>query len=112
MQDFSTNIEIGLRVKEKRILCNYTREALAEILEISPQFLAQIETGKRGMSFTTLAKVSQVLGVSCDYLILGKTASPDQSRINELIGNMDESLIPIAEEMLGNILKISALSKN
>ena len=71
------NLEIGERVKEKRKELKYTREALAEILDISPQFLAQIECGKRGMSFSTLRRLCRVLGVSCDYLIMGRGEDGD-----------------------------------
>ncbi|MCD8048777.1 MAG: helix-turn-helix transcriptional regulator [Clostridia bacterium] len=110
MESKNINIEIGFRVKEKRKAMKYTREALSELLDISPQFLAQIESGKRGMSFTTLAKVSAVLGVSCDYLILGKSDSPDRSRIYELASNIDEKYLPVAEDLLSSLLRAIALA--
>lgn len=100
------NIEIGARIKEQRKLSKYTREALSELVDISPQFLANIECGKKGMSFSTLIKLCQCLGVSCDYIILGKTQDSRYDRITELAQSLDEKYIPIAENILANILQI------
>ena len=100
------NVEIGARIKEKRKNLKYTRETLAELVDISPQFLANLESGKKGMSFITLKKLCQCLGVSCDYIILGKTPDCPQSRITELISNIDEQYTPLVESMLGNLIQI------
>lgn len=42
------NIEIGQRIKNRRKFMKFTREKLAEMIDISPQFLANIESGKKG----------------------------------------------------------------
>ncbi|MGN0181554.1 MAG: helix-turn-helix domain-containing protein [Candidatus Ornithomonoglobus sp.] len=105
------NIEIGARIKEKRKLLKYTRETLAELVDISPQFLANIECGKKGMSFSTLKKLCQCLGVSCDYIILGKKQDSRHERINELIESVDEKYIPIIESLLGNTLQIITVAQ-
>lgn len=105
------NIEIGARIKEKRNNFKYTRETLAELVEISPQFLANIESGKKGMSFTTLKKLCKCLGVSCDYIILGKEPASKNEQLCELLSNIDEKYIPLVEGMLGNILQIITISQ-
>ncbi len=104
------NIEMGLRIKEKRKALKYTRESLAELIDISPQFLAEIECGKKGMSFTTLSKLSGVLGVSCDYLILGKTAE-SKSKLHELSDAIPAQYAPIAAELLNCLLRTIATVK-
>lgn len=71
------NVEIGKRLKTKRKEAGLTREKLSEYIDISPQFLAEIESGKKGMSFSTLRRLCQVLGVSCDYLIMGRDDAAD-----------------------------------
>lgn len=105
------NIEIGERIKEKRKMLKYTRETLAELVDISPQFLANIECGKKGMSFSTLKKMCQCLGVSCDYIILGKRHDGRHERINELIESVDEQYIPLMESLLGNVLHIITVAQ-
>lgn len=39
--------KIGYRIRELREMHNYTREEMAEMVEISPKFLYEIESGKR-----------------------------------------------------------------
>ena len=99
------NIEIGQRIKERRKFMKYTREKLAELVDISPQFLANIESGKKGMSFSTLKKLCETLGMSCDYVILGKTSGGKHEQIDELLDNIDDRYMPIIENMLINVLQ-------
>ena len=42
--------KIGYRIRELREMHNYTREEMAEMVEISPKFLYEIESGKKGFS--------------------------------------------------------------
>ena len=63
--------EIGERIAYLRVVNHYTREALAEMVGITPKFLYDIETGKKGFSANTLYKIAKALGVSCDYIISG-----------------------------------------
>lgn len=67
-----SNLQIGERIRELRESQNLTREVFAEKIEISPKFLYEIEVGKKGFSAYTLCKISQALGVSCDYIMLGE----------------------------------------
>lgn len=64
--------EIGRRVRLRRDYFGLSREQLAEKIEVSNQFIADIEYGNRGMSLETLYKMSQVLQISADYFLAGK----------------------------------------
>ena len=66
------NKEVGQRVREVRKAQRLSREKLAERAEISAQFLADIEGGKKGMTVATLSRLCVALGVSCDFLVFGK----------------------------------------
>ncbi|MCH5209873.1 MAG: helix-turn-helix transcriptional regulator [Oscillospiraceae bacterium] len=105
------NVEIGARIKEKRKSFKYTRETLAELVDISPQFLANIESGKKGMSFTTLKKLCECLGISCDYVILGKEPIERKGRIYELIDNVDKKYIPLLETLLNDALHLITVAR-
>ena len=67
-----SNVEVGARIRELRELQNYTREGLAEKIDISAKFLYEIEIGKKGFSAETLCRISRALSVSCDYIMLGE----------------------------------------
>ena len=92
---------IGKRVRRKRKELALTRDEFAEKIEISPQFLAEIENGKKGMSAETLYKICDRFMVSADYMLLGRES------ISELRTPLYETLIKIPPEyyeMVENIL--------
>lgn len=63
--------EIGGRIRKRREQFGYTREELAEKLDITPKFCADIELGNRGMSIQTLCSISSILKLSTDYILFG-----------------------------------------
>ena len=97
----SLNTEIGKRIRQLRETAGYSREQLAEQIEISSRFLADIELGTKGMSFQTLIRLSQVLHTSTDYLLLGKGKTPEESSIYHLISEISEEFYP---ELHSNLL--------
>lgn len=48
--------KVGNRIRELREMHNYTREGMAEMVEISPKFLYEIESGKKDFHQTFCAK--------------------------------------------------------
>lgn len=92
--------QIGLRVRMKREELKLSREKLAECINVSPQFIAQIELGRRGMSSATLYKVCNALSTSADYIILGREGYNDLTLFNELLSNLEPKYIPYVEDLL------------
>ena len=65
------NKEVGKRITELRLERGYTREKLSELADVSVQFLADIEKGRKSMTVATLRKISAALLVSTDYIVSG-----------------------------------------
>ena len=63
------NEVLGKRIKETRKAKNITREHLAEKIDVSTRFLAEVEAGKTGVSLNTLKNLCEVLCVSSDFLL-------------------------------------------
>jgi Predicted transcriptional regulators len=63
---------IGKRLRQQREDLQYTREKFAEIVGISAPFLAEVESGRKGMSAETLCKICTNLPISANYILLGK----------------------------------------
>ena len=63
--------EIGQRVRQLRLLSDYTQAEFAEMIDISINFLSEIENGKKGISQDTLAKICRQLNSSADYILFG-----------------------------------------
>ena len=89
---------IGSRIKDTRYRKSLSREKLAEKAEISTQFLADIESGKKGMSTITLYKLCNALNVSSDFLLFGNEAA--DSLIPEMIKSLDSRQLENAEQLL------------
>ena len=63
--------DIGKRVRKTREHYKLTREQLAEMANISPQFLVHIENGTKSMTSNTICNLSRALNVSTDYILFG-----------------------------------------
>ena len=75
-------LSIGNRIRTQREFLGYTRDYLAEQLDVSTNFCRDIEIGAKGMSIQTLHKISKILKISTDYILTG-----------ECFGNNEEPLL-------------------
>ncbi len=66
------NETIGGRIRAYRESLGMNRESFSEQIGLSPQFLAEAETGKKGLSAESIYKICSSSDLSPDYLILGK----------------------------------------
>lgn len=85
------NIEIGRRIRAYRESIGKNREAFSEMIGLSPQFLAEAENGKKGLSAESIYKICTNCEMSADYLVLGKLdkqglKSPLDYVLNEMPG--------------------------
>lgn len=60
---------IGQRIKIARIKKNVTQEIVADIIDITPAHMSNIETGKTKVSLPTLISIANALSVSVDELL-------------------------------------------
>lgn len=106
--DSVVNGEIGRRLRSRREAAGLTRERLAEYADISVQFLADIETGRKGMTVQTLRKLALALHCSCDDLIFGddpKAASPIASALAIQLSSLTEDQASLASDILALVKK-------
>lgn len=73
--------EIGCRIRALRQKHGKTQTYFADMLYISPSYLALIESGKRTPTVEVLAQISNLCDVSVDFLLFGKQSS--QRDINQ-----------------------------
>ena len=65
------NIQIGEQVRLARENAKLTQEILAEKIEVSPQYISDLERGVVGISLATLKKLCCTLGVASDQILFG-----------------------------------------
>lgn len=66
--------EVGKRIAAGRKARHLSEEDLGKLLSFSKKYITDIENGRRGMRVETLYKISQILGLSVDYLFDGDGA--------------------------------------
>ena len=76
--------EMGSKIRKQRELLGYTREQLAEKLDVSTKFCSDIELGVKGVSIQTLAKLSELLCLSTDYILFGESDQDDSVELEML----------------------------
>ena len=100
---------IGPKIKKCRLEKKLTQEQLAERLSIGPNYLGQIENGKRGMNLMNIVKIVNELDMSFEYLLSdssdsnissGDTSETKWSKIiKDLSPKEQEIMIEIAESV-------------
>ena len=97
-------IEIGVRIKRQREFLGYTRDYLSEQLSVSVNFCRDIEIGAKGMSIQTLANLSNILKLSLDYILLGKTVNGDVEPFTLMLSTCRPEKRKYAEDILKSFL--------
>ncbi len=84
----------GKNIKRKRKSLGMSQYKLAERLDISPNHLSSLETGKTKPSFDLLCKLCAELDVPPDYLMLGSIHS------NNILQNIADKLRLCSDDTL------------
>lgn len=85
MSDSDLKHSIGKRVHDYRVHHNYTQAQFAEIMDVSVNFLSEIENGKKGMSQDTLYKLCSYFQLSADYILFGVESEKEKSHAGQLV---------------------------
>lgn len=95
--------QMGIRVRAGREKFGLSREGLAEIVDLSPFYIGQIERGERKMSLDTLYKVSCSLNISTDILLKDHNSFLENNYIEELL---EDSYKEEADETIKELLAL------
>ena len=63
---------IGQKIKERRLDQGVTQEHIANLLDVNPSHISNIECGRANPSLTILVKIANILQCSVDYFISGE----------------------------------------
>lgn len=72
---------IGSNIRKARQRSNLTQEQLAELVDVTPQYLSDLERGMVGTSISTLMKLSVKLNVTTDFILFGSGSDRDSDTI-------------------------------
>lgn len=100
---------LGKRIKASRKKANITQEQLAESLEISTQYISQVERGVTKVSLDTLAQIAVLIDEEISVLITGTSINSKTYMTEEINGGMT-GLLPKERQMLNDFILL--LRKN
>lgn len=99
------NTLFGKRVREHRKAQNITLEQLASEIGVTPNFLGDIERGKKSPSFECLIRIINALNVSADLLLLD-SIEPAHDKVNLEIAHKMNKLNPLQRGAVLEILDV------
>ncbi|MEG1548207.1 MAG: helix-turn-helix transcriptional regulator [Clostridia bacterium] len=105
------NIQVGERIKAMRERSGFTQEHFSEMIDVSAQYISDVERGNVGISITTLKKMCNVLCVSSDTILFGQQHATNIDHITEKLRNIDPEYLPILQIVINKYLEAIAISK-
>lgn len=105
------NEEIGKRIRKERERLSLTREQLVEKADISIQFLADIETGRKSMTSKTICSLAAALNISTDYILFGREDKVTTTKIDILMEKLSPEERAYAETILESYVKALECAK-
>ena len=107
MHDSVLNLEeVGDRIATRRKDLGLTQEALAEMSEVTTQFISYAESGKRAMRPENLLKVANALEVSVDYLLTGQIIDRDKLLLSRKIDKLSPEQTRIIESIIDECINL------
>lgn len=94
------NIEIGERVKAAREQADITQEQLAERIDVSTQYVSDLERGVVGISVPTLKNLCVALGIASDRILSVKRRAAVCRRLQTSAGSSVRHSRPCSPTLL------------
>mgnify|MGYP006068169399 CR=1 FL=1 len=98
--------KVGKKILELRLRKGYTREYLAELADISPKFLYEIEGGKKCCSSYVLYRISRSLEVNSDYFISEENILENTQKWDTMIRYFSISQIEEIQEIIQALYRL------
>lgn len=105
------NVQIGARVKQAREAAGLTQERLAELVDVTAQFLSGVERGAVGLSVPVLMRLCSVLLVSSDFILTGEAEPSDVLGVTTRLSRLPAEHIKNVEDILDRYMEGIAISQ-
>ena len=99
------NIQIGEQIRLAREEAKLTQEQLAERIDVSPQYISDLERGVVGISIATLKRACLVLSVSSDRILFGNSSSAMAGQYENQFKTLTSEQIYLLKQIVDSYLK-------
>ena len=76
---------LGQKIRGLRTLHHFSQADLAELIDVSTNYIGQIERGDRKPSIETLVTLCNVLGTSMDYILSDSLTTNEDQLIHDIV---------------------------
>lgn len=105
------NIVVGEQVKVAREQAKLTQEQLAERIDVSPQYISDLERGVVGISLATLKRLCISLGIPADQILFGAETPTDFSALERKCHGLSGEQYALLLQMADNFLRAVELER-
>lgn len=94
------NIQIGEQIKKARESAKMTQELFAEAIDVSPQYVSDLERGVVGASVSTIKRICTALHVPSDQILFGVFPTGRNAAISGKCRNLSDNQFRILLEII------------
>lgn len=98
-------VDVGQRIWQYRKEAGMTKEALAERMDITSQYLNDIEQGKKCMSMAYFIRLGQIFHISLDTLAWG--VQPEDPAVDQMVRRLRE-MSPVDRDLAVHMILSAA----
>lgn len=103
------NIQIGEQIKKAREGAKLTQEQFAEAIDVSPQYISDLERGVVGASLSTIKRICTTLHISSDQLLFGTPPTDRTAAISEKCKYLSNEQFRILMEIVDKYIEAIGL---
>ena len=97
------DLELGARIKELRIEKGLTQQQVADVLDVTPGYISNVENNRTAMSIHCLANYAKLIGITVDYLIGAQEEGYSSHALDaELVNEINK----LSDDNKNNLLKV------
>lgn len=99
------NIIVGQNIKRERENAGYTQERFSELIGIGPKSLSAIERGTVGVSLSLLLRITRLLGITTDSILLAEQYKNDVDDLAEKLQNLPQRQFVLVRDIVYKVLE-------
>lgn len=99
------DIQAGQNIKRERERAGYTQERFSELVGIGPKSLSAIERGTVGISLSLLLRITRLLGISTDTILLPEQQKNDVDDLADRLQNLPPQQYTLVKDVVYKVLE-------
>ena len=105
------DIQVGQNIKREREKAGYTQERFSELIGIGPKSLSAIERGTVGVSLSLLLRITKLLSITTDSVLLPEQNKNDVVDLTERLQNLPHQQFLLVRDIIYKVLETFSIKE-